>query len=465
MKLKLALGLALFPLLAGCEVGPDYQRPPAPTAAAFKELDGWKPATPADLSARGEWWTVFGDPLLSQLEARVEVSNQTLRASVAAYAESVAVVDEARAQLFPSVSLAPSVTRGRSSTASKTTSAMGATASASWEIDLWGKLRRTVQGEVASAQASAADLANAKLSAQSQLAIDYFELRAADELTRLYARTVDADQRALDITVNQHAAGTAAQTDVITAETQLKSAQSSLLNAGVLRAELEHAIAVLTGQPPAALSLPPGPLAASVPVVPAGLPSDLLERRPDIAEAERDVAAENEQIGIAIAGYYPSLTLSADAGVSASSFAKLFNVANNVWSLGASASQTLFNGGETSASVRAARAAYDESVATYRATVLTAFQQVEDDLSTLRILQAQYTTQAEAVALAQRALDLTLNQYRAGTVAYTSVVTAQNTLLSAQQTLVTLQQDRLVASVDLITALGGGWQSSDLPKL
>jgi NodT family efflux transporter outer membrane factor (OMF) lipoprotein len=462
MKIKLAPALLL--LLAGCAVGPDYHRPDAPTAAAFKELDGWKPATPADLADRGAWWRVFHDPLLDELESRVEISNQTLREYVAAYEQSVAVVDEARASLFPSVSLAPSVSRGKTSSAGKTSSSLGATASASWELDLWGKLRRTVRGEVASAQASAADLANARLSAQSQLAIDYFELRAADELTRLYAETVAADQRALTITRNQHAAGTVTETDVITAETELKSAQSSLLNAGVQRAELEHAIAVLTGQPPAALTLAPGPLPAEVPIVPAGLPSDLLERRPDIAAAERDIAAENEQIGIAIAGYYPSLTLSADAGVTASSMSKLFNAADRVWSLGASASQTLFDAGSTSASVRAARAAYDEKVATYRATVLSALQGVEDYLSTLRILQAQSTTQAETVALAQRALDLTLNQYRAGTLAYTSVVTAQNTLLSARQTLVTLQQDRLVASVNLITALGGGWQSTALPS-
>jgi NodT family efflux transporter outer membrane factor (OMF) lipoprotein len=472
---RIACGLLI--LLAGCEVGPDYQRPAATTDKtppdAFKELAGWKPAAPAELADRGAWWSIFADPQLDGLEKQVEVSNQTLRAAVAAYDEASAVVDEARAALFPTLGAAPGVTRGQSgvtgfngATASPTRTVYTAELTASWEPDIWGKLRRTVQGDIATAQASAADIANAKLSAQGTLATDYFELRAADALKALLDSTVEEYRRALTITENQYSAGTAARSDVITAQTQLQGAISQDINTGVQRAQLEHAIAVLTGHPPASLSLPPSPLTMTVPVpvVPAGLPSELLERRPDIAAAERQVAAQNEQIGIAISAYYPTISLSAVYGFSGSPLSSLFNAANRVWSLGASASETLFDGGDRSATVRAARAAYDEAVANYRQTVLTAFQQVEDQLAALRVLQDQYAAQVEAVSLAQRAVDVTLNQYRAGTQPYTAVITAQNTLLSDRQTLVSLQQQRLVASVALVQAIGGGWTSASLPK-
>ncbi len=465
------LSLCLLAALTGCAVGPDYQRPAAISAPVFKELDGWKPATPADLADRGEWWNVFHDAELSRLEAEVEVSNQTLKAAIAAYDQSLAVVREARSALFPSVLAAPSVTRGQngsssgSSSFSRTRTNYTAELTAAWEIDVWGRLRRATQGDIDAAQASAADLANAKLSAQAQLAIDYFELRAAEALKALLDTTVADYRRSLTITENQYRAGTAARSDLITAQTQLQGAISSDINAGVQRAQLEHAIAVLTGQPPAALSLAPGTLAQDVPVVPAGLPSDLLERRPDIAAAERVMAEQNEQIGIAIAAYYPQISLSAVYGFAGNPLSKLFEAANRVWSLGAAASETLIDGGGRSATVTAARAAYDQAVANYRQTVLVAFQGVEDQLSTLRILQDQYAAQIEAVRLAQQAVDVTLNQYRAGTITYTAVITAQNTLLADRQTLVSLQQQRLVASVTLVQALGGGWRARDMPKI
>jgi NodT family efflux transporter outer membrane factor (OMF) lipoprotein len=463
--------LLLVPLalLAGCAVGPDYRRPTAIDAASFKELPGWKPAHPAEITDRGAWWAVFNDPELDRLEREVSVSNQTLKADLAAYDESLAILAEARAALFPSLSAAPSVTRGQSGTStgtnsiSRTRTSGTAELTASWELDVWGKLRRSVESNAAAAQASAADLANARLSLQAQLATDYFELHAADALKDLLDQTVSDYRRALQITNNQYNAGTAARSDVINAQAQLQGAISSEINTGITRAQLEHAIAVLTGHAPAEVSIPTAKLTTDVPVVPAGLPSDLLERRPDIAAAERTMAEQNAQIGVAIAAYYPQISLSAVYGFTGSPLSSVFNAANRVWSLGAAASQPLFNGGATSASVRAARDVYDGAVATYRQTVLTAFQQVEDALSDLRILQEQYAAQQEAVRLAQNALDVSLNQYRAGTQAYTAVITAQNTLLTDQQTLLSLQQQRLVDSVALIQAIGGGWTATDLP--
>jgi NodT family efflux transporter outer membrane factor (OMF) lipoprotein len=404
---------------------------------------------------------MFHDAELDRLEAEVLVSNQNLRAALAAYEQSLAVVAEARSALFPILSTAPGISRSQGSSisggTSRTRTSNTAELTAAWEIDVLGKLRRAVAADSASAEASAADLANATLSAQALLAIDYFELRAAEALKALLDTTVADYRRALAITTNQYRAGIAARSDMIVAQTQLQGAISASINVGVQRAQLEHAIAVLTGHPPASLSLPPGQLAQEVPVVPAGLPSDLLERRPDIAAAERLMAAQNEQIGIAIAAYYPQVSLAAVYGYVGNPLSKLFETANRVWSLGAAASETLIDGGGRSATVRAAQAGYDQTVANYRQTVLTAFQQVEDELSTLRILQEQYAAQLEAVRLAQQAVDVTLNHYRAGSIPFTTVITAQNTLLGDQQTLVSLQQQRLVASVTLVQALGGGW--------
>ena len=471
-------------LLSGCMVGPDYQRPDAPEAATFKEAtadvpDGWKLGTPIDQLPKGAWWSIYQDPALDALERQVALSNQNIKSFEAQYRQAQAIVDEARSQELPTVGVSAGVTRSRSggsggigSTSGVTTTGSSsrgartqftAEGTASWDLDLWGRIRRQVESDVASAQVSAADLANATLSAQSTLATDYFQLRAQDALTQLLTDTVKADEEALRITQNQYDAGTAAPSDVAQAETELASARAQLISAGVQRQTFEHAIAVLTGVPPAALTLPPGTLATNVPLVPAGLPSALLERRPDIAGAERAMAEQNALIGVAVAAYYPDISLSADYGFEGNPIGKLFRAANRIWSLGANASETLFDGGERDATIRAAQASYDGSVATYRQTVLTAFQQVEDQLSTLRILQQQAVAEAEAVRAAGHSRDIALNEYRAGTVAYTTVVTAQTALLGDQEAALTVQQNRFVASATLIAALGGGWTVGDLP--
>lgn len=457
-------GLAL--LLSGCLVGPDYHRPDAPVATAYKELAGWKPGTPGDAIDRGAWWSIYHDPTLDGLEAQVAISNQSLKAAEAAYRQASALSAEARAGLFPTLGLGATATRSRDTTGSRSgVDSFGLQSQASWDLDVWGKIRRTVESDVAGAEASAADLAAARLSAQGLLAADYFALRGADELQRLLDRTVAEYQRSLEIVQNQYDAGTAAKSALITAQTQLQTTQAQAVNVGVQRAQLEHAIAVLTGKPPAALTIASGSLAATVPVVPPSLPSSLLERRPDIAAAERRMQAENALIGVAVAAWYPDISLSAAFGYSASQLGALFEVPSRVWSLGAAASETLFDGGARSAGQRAAEAAYDESVANYRQTVLTALQSVEDQLSTLRILQQQAELQARAVASSRQAVAITLNEYRAGTIDYTSVVTAQAIALGDEQTALTIQQQRLVASAALIQDLGGGWSTADLPTM
>jgi NodT family efflux transporter outer membrane factor (OMF) lipoprotein len=475
------VSLIALMLVAGCTVGPDYQRPDAPTGAGFKEAaaapPGWKLGTPGDTIPKGAWWTIYHDPVLDGLETQVALSNQNIKSFEAQYRQAQAITDEARSQEYPTVGVSAGVTRSRSSSSggSSGLSATGlgggsrgarttytAEGTATWDLDLWGRIRRQVESDQAGADVSAADLANATLSAQETLANDYFQLRGQDALTKLLADTVKADQEALRITRNQYDAGTAAPSDVAQAETELAGAQAALIAAGVQRQQFEHAIAVLTGVPPSALTLAPGTLASDVPVAPPGLPSALLERRPDIAAAERAMAEQNALIGVAVAAYYPDISLSADYGFEGNPIGKLFRAANRVWSLGASATETLFDGGERSATVRAAQASYDSSVATYRQTVLTAFQQVEDELSDLRILQQQAAAEAEAVRAAQHSLDIALNEYRAGTVAYTTVVTAQTALLGNQESALTVQQNRLVASSTLIAALGGGWDQQDI---
>jgi NodT family efflux transporter outer membrane factor (OMF) lipoprotein len=460
--------------LGGCMVGPNYHRPTAPTAAAFKELAGWKPATPLDSIDKGAWWSVYHDPLLDRLEREIDVSNQTLAASLAAWREAQAVVREARSDLYPTLTATASTTRSSSGSGSLSASNSGfgsggytrtsgsLEASAAWDPDVWGRIRRTVESDVAGAQASEADVANARLSAQGSLATDYFELRASDALYKLLDSTVRDYRRALQITQNQYDVGVAARSDVITAQVQVDTTQAQLINVGVARAQYEHAIAVLTGHPPADLTIEAGTLAQEVPVPPASVPASLLERRPDIAAAERAMQQQNALIGVAVAAYYPDISLSALYGYSGSPLGSLVQLGNRVWSLGASATETLFEGGLRSAQVDAARATYDQAVANYRQTVLTAFQQVEDDLSTLRILQLQATAEERAVTDARRAVEIAINEYRAGTQAYTTVVTAENTALADEETALTVQQNRLVASVALIQALGGGWESADL---
>ena len=451
---------------AGCMVGPDYHLPPAQTSRAFKEAvtppPGWQSAKPADAMPKGQWWVVFRDPALNGLETRIDAGNQTLAQQEAAYRNAQALVSEARAALYPTLTANGGATRGATGRG-PTTNSGTLEGGLNWEIDLWGEVRRQVQSNVALAQASAAQLANVRLSAQASLASDYFELRVSDALQRVLDATVEFDQRALAITQNQYDAGFAARGDVITARTQLDTAQSAAVNVGVARAQYEHAIAIQIGVPPAALTIKPDRTPLIVPDIPVAVPAALLQRRPDIAAAERTMAADNAAIGVAVAAYYPTLSLSALYGYAGNPIGSLISAGNRVWSLGAAAAETLFAGGARTAAVQAAEATYDGGVAAYRQTVLTAFQQVEDQLSTLRILAQQAVIQERTVTDAAQAVTIALNEYRAGTQAYTTVITAQNTLLGAQETALSIEQSRLVAAVTLIEALGGGWSAADLP--
>jgi NodT family efflux transporter outer membrane factor (OMF) lipoprotein len=462
--------LAALAPLAGCMVGPDYERPPAPVPADYKE-DGWKPAEPRDAARRDDWWSIYDDPVLDGLEKQIDISNQNLKSAEAAYDEARAVVAEGVSGLFPTLSLTGSGTRsgqGRNNTFSSVSAGGSASnidlsAGASWDLDVWGRLRRTVESDLASAQASAADLANARLSAQGQLAALYFQLRAADALQRLLYEAVDAFTQSLQITRNQFAAGTVSETDVVTAETQVEQTRAQAIAEGVQRAQDEHAIAALLGKPPAEVTITPAPLATTVPVPPAELPSALLERRPDIAAAERLMASANAQIGVAIAGYYPDVTLSGSYGYASSGLAKLLRAANSLWSVGSQFVEPVFNAGLTAAQVAAAKASYAQALANYRQTVLTGFQQVEDELAALRILAQQQSVEDNTVRLAREAERLTLNQYQQGTVAYTAVIVAQTTRLANEETALGILQSRLVASVALVQALGGGWSAGELP--
>ncbi len=467
--------------LAGCLVGPDYHKPPAIVSPAYKEAvatapPGWTVAVPADGIPKGQWWTLYNDPDLDRLEPLVAVSNQTVIADYAAYEEAEEIVAETQGQLYPTVGLTGSATRaaqGNGGGGNVSTNAGSGSYSISngprtsgtfegsvdWTPDIWGKIRREVEGDIAAAQVSQADYDNATLSAQATLAEDYVDLRATDALIALLQQTIAAYQRTLQITLNEYNAGTAAQSDVITARTQLESTQAQLVNQGTVRAQYEHAIAVLAGHPPADLTLPAGALPTMIPGIPPGLPSTLLERRPDIAAAERTMQEQNAQIGVAVAAFYPDISLSALGGFSADPIGGLFSLSNTLWSLGVSGSETLFEGGTRTATVRAAEFAYDEAVANYRQTVLSAFQDVENDLSNLRILAQQAVIEQAAVSDATRAVQIALNEYEAGTQAYTTVVTAQATLLSDQENALTVQQDRLLASISLIQDLGGGWQT------
>ncbi len=476
MQSRHLLTVAVAALLGSCSVGPNYHRPSAPVPQRFKEAEGWKPAEPREAGSGADWWSVYEDPTLNDLEQQIDISNQTLKASEAAWREAVALITEARAGFFPVIGVAATGTRSGGPGAGAANVGAGAAAApqsmpknqfelagtGSWDIDIWGKIRRTLEANVASARASEADLAAARLSAQATLASDYIELRVTEEQQQLLDETVDAYKRSLQITANQYKVGVAAKTDVITAETQLEGAESQQIAVGVNRAILEHAVAVLIGKPPGDFTLAPAKLGTLVPVVPLGVPSALLERRPDIAGAERRMAAANAQVGVAIAAYFPDLTLSGSFGYASSVTSHLVKAPNNLWSFGGSATDTLLDFGARPAQVRQARAAYDATVATYRQTVLTAFEQVEDELATLRILEQQVKVQEQTVKDANLAVQLTLNQYKAGTVAYTSVITAQTTALSDAQTLLTIRQNRLVASVNLIEALGGGWNAGSL---
>jgi NodT family efflux transporter outer membrane factor (OMF) lipoprotein len=464
----LTLSALLLAGVGGCMVGPNYKRPATPTPPAYKEADGWAPAQPSDAADRKDWWKAFGDPTLDDLESKVETSNQTLAAAEAAYREAHALVAQDRAALFPTVSLGASVTQSGGGSASTgggaTHTIYEPTLGATWAPDLWGAVRRQVNNAKASAQASAALVANARLSAETELADDYINLRELDEQKRLYDATVAAFARTLAITKNKYAVGNAARSDVLTAQTQLESAKVTDADVDRQRALMEHAIAILIGEPPASLTLASGPWSLSLPEIPATLPSTLLQRRPDVANAERSAAAANELIGVAVAAYYPTLDLSADAGFASKALSNLFNASHSFWSLGASASETIFDAGARHAKVQGARAAFDEAVANYRQTVLTAFQQVEDNLTAQRVYGTEEPLAKAASDDANANVTITINEYRAGTVDFTTVATAQATALQDQNTLVQLQASRLATAVTLIEALGGGWTTKDLPK-
>jgi NodT family efflux transporter outer membrane factor (OMF) lipoprotein len=463
------LPLLLLAFVAGCAVGPDYQRPSVEAPAEFKEMKGWRAATPGDALPRGDWWAVFGDADLDALMKRVDVSNFNIRAAEARVRQARALADSARAGYFPTIGAGASAARSKSPSlpnAPSTTAAVStysASVNASWEIDLWGKVRRAVEAGDATWQASAADLETARLSARASLATSYFTLRLTDGFRQILEDTVAAYERSLVLTRNRYNAGVVARVDVVQAEVQWKSAQAQLIDLGVDRAQLEHAIALLVGEAPADFSIERKPLVVSMPQVPLTLPSALLERRPDIAAAERSVAAANARIGVAKAAYFPTLTLSGAGGFRSTDLGDLFLTPSRFWSLGAALAQPLFDGGARSAASDQAIAAYDEQVALYRQTVLTGFQEAEDNLAALRILADEAGVQDEVVEGARRNVELTLNQYNAGVVSYLNVIVAQASLLQNERTAATLLGRRLTASINLVKAAGGGWSAGDLP--
>jgi len=465
MSARRALQIALAALVAGCAAGPDYRRPEVAAPAAYKEAAGWKRAEPRELSPRGAWWEVFGDRELDALEAQVEVSNQNVLLAEAQVRQALALVRASRAPLFPSLSAGASVTRGGApgglaggTTAGRIVTNRNAELDLSWEVDLWGRVGRSVEASEAGAQASAADLAAARLSAQASLAQSYFQLRALDVGRTLFEDTVAEYEKSLALTRNRYQAGVVGKSDVVQAEAQLRSTQAQAVDLGVLRAQLEHAIASLIGKAPSEFAIERAPLAARVPQVPPGLPSQLLERRPDVAAAERRVAAANAQIGVAEAAFFPSLTLPGVYGSSSTSAAEWFTAPSRYWSIGPSIVLAIFDAGLRRAQTDQAIAAYDATVASYRQTVLTGFQEVEDNLAALRILEEEAKVQADAVRAAREAVALATNQYKAGTASYLDVVTLQAAKLNNERTEVVILGQRLSAAVQLIKALGGGWQ-------
>ena len=449
-----------FLVLCGCMVGPDYKRPVLSVPVAYKAAPGWVKAQPDDAAPKGKWWENFNDPVLDKLEPEVAIHNASLAADYYAYQQAVATTQEARGGLFPSLSLTSGATRARQGIGLGTSGDFEG--QVSWSLDLWGKIRREVESDAAQAQVSAADLANATLSAQAELASDYVYLRSADANIMLLQKTIQAYQESLRISQNKYDAGTVSQSDVLTARTALDGAQSSLLAEYATRAQYEHAIAVLTGHAPAEVTIPPGAQIQSIPIPPPQVPSTLLQRRPDIAAAERQMAEANAQIGVAEAAFYPDLSLSALGGFSANPITGLFTTSSALWSLGTTATADIFTGGSRSQAVAAAKAAYMQSVETYRQTVLTAFQQVETDLTNLQIYAQQAQVEARAVADAGQAVQIAINEYQAGTADYTTVASAQVTFLSDQQTALSIQQNRLLASIALYQDLGGGFNERDI---
>lgn len=462
-----AIAAAFAAALAGCTAGPEYRRPEVSTPPSYRWAgEDWKRAQPADSLPRGKWWELFADPQLNALAQRVEISNQTLRAAEARYRQAQALVRQARAELSPTVTGGAAADRSRSpGSPARVANSYELALGASWEPDLWGRVRRSVEAADTASQASAADLESARLSALVTLAQSYIALRTVDMQAQLLKDTVAAFQRSLDLTRNRYAVGVAGKADVVLAEVQLKSGQADLVELGLQRAQLEHAIALLTGEPASTFSIAPAPFAAAVPKIPASMPSELLERRPDIAAAERRVAAANARIGVAESAFYPSLTLSATGGLRNARFADLIAAPSRFWALGATLAQLLFDGGARQAVTDQARAAHDEEIALYRQSVLTGFQEVEDNLAALKILEEEASLQDAVVRGARQSVELALNQYKAGTVNYLSVIVLQAAALNHERTAVNLLGRRLTASVLLVKALGGGWDAAALKQL
>jgi len=460
VRSRLAFILAATLALGACgTVGPSYERPGVDVPQTYRNVAGtWKPAEPGDRIDRGSWWTVYGDAQLDTLAARVSTGNQNIRVAEARYRQAQAIARAAQADRLPFVTGGASA--GRSFSDDQSRGARGSYelgVAASWEPDLWGRVRRAIEAGEAQAQAAAADLESVRLSAATPLVQNYLALRVIDAQAQLLDETVAAYARFLKLTQNRYNAGVVGKSDVVQAEAQLKSTQAQRVDLGVQRAQLEHAIAVLMGETPASLAIGPAPMAAKLPQIPFGVPSELLQRRPDIASAERNVAAANARIGVAQAALYPSLTLSAGTGLRAATLPNLLSAPTFFWALGASAAQVLFDAGARRSVVDQARAALEVEVGLYRQTVLTSFQEVEDNLAALNILAEEAKLQAEAVAAARQSVQLMENRYKAGTASFLDVINVQTILLSNERTAVALLGRRLNASVQLVRALGGGW--------
>jgi NodT family efflux transporter outer membrane factor (OMF) lipoprotein len=480
--LLIGAGVAIL-LLSGCMVGPKYVKPTAPMAPSFKETtewkegDGWKIGSPNDTLPRGKWWELYGDAKLNELEEQVDPANETLKIAEANFRQARTAIRFNRAAEAPTIGTSPSISAVRGSAnqpyfppslANNGSGDFTLPFDLSYEIDLWGRIRRSVTAAREEAQASAADLETARLSLHAELAVDYFEVRSADAQEQLLNDTVDAYSKALELTRDRFLGGAAPKSDVAQAQTQLDGARVLATDIKVQRAQYEHALAILIGEPPAAFSLPPAPLniqPPQLPSVPVALPAHLLERRPDIAASERRMAAANEQVGIAQAAYYPTLNLAAVAGLQGSSLLNWFNWPSRFWAVGPSMSETLFDGGRRRATTESARAGYDASVANYRQSVLTSFQQVEDNLVILRVLSTESVQQHEATTSAEESLRLFQNRYAGGADTYLQVVTSQTTALANERNDIDLMRRRLEANVLLIKAVGGGWDVSTLPKL
>jgi NodT family efflux transporter outer membrane factor (OMF) lipoprotein len=467
------IGIVSMLLLAGCTVGPNYRRPTAEVPATYKEVGDWKPAQPNDQNIGGNWWDLFQDSQLNALEKQVDVSNQNLKAAQAQYTQARALVRYSRADLFPTVTADPSATRTRTSNNRPppsstfngiTTNDFQIPFELSYQIDVWGRVRRTVESSRDQAQASAADLATVNLSMHSQLALYYFQARLLDAEEQLLNSTVTQYEQALALIESRYAGGIASDVEVQQAKTQLETTRAQAIDVGVARAQFEHAVAVLIGKPPAEFTLPPLPLTMPPPSIPVALPSDLLERRPDIAAAERRMAAASAQIGVAKAAYYPNITLGAAGGFESSAITTLLSGPSILWSAGSSATLTVFDVGRRRAASDQAIAAYDQAVANYRQTVLTGFQQVEDNVAALRILEHEAQVQNVAVTAAQKYLELAITRYKGGVTSYLEVTTAQSAALSDEVTAVNILGHRMVDAVTLVQALGGGWNSSELPE-